>query len=73
MQRIIFLWILIFNTAAQYTGISLPKNFTGSEALREAQHNAEGRTKVNKSNGKWRYNTAYVLLIRDTQSVHATL
>jgi ABC-type transport system involved in cytochrome bd biosynthesis fused ATPase/permease subunit len=30
------------------------KNFTGSEALREAQHNAEGRTKVNKSNGKWR-------------------
>src|ERR1700733_8621462 len=30
------------------------KKFYGSEALREAQHNAEGRTKVNKSNGKWR-------------------
>jgi ABC-type transport system involved in cytochrome bd biosynthesis fused ATPase/permease subunit len=30
------------------------KIFTGSKALREAQHNAEGRTKVNKSNGKWR-------------------
>jgi hypothetical protein len=30
------------------------KIFMGSKALREAQHNAEGCTKVNKSDGKWR-------------------